>query len=130
MSHQFLLAVFVVTFSLEFAAFGMQRATLLISREAEVPYQVAAALLPSWFPATWILRIAKWGSLLAITFTWSWGTAGGLLVADFILSAILPIPYGAYMPIFVKRAAKIKNENAKAGELLEQILGASKIRGT
>lgn len=130
MSHQFLLLVFIVAFSLEFVAFGMQRATLLISREADVPYHVASALLPLWFPATWILRITKWSCLIAIAVMWSLGVAGGLLVAEIILSAILPIPYGVYMPLFWKRVSQIKKENVEAGEFLEQMLGASKIQGT
>lgn len=129
MIHQLLLVVFGVAFSLEFIAFGMQRATLLIAREADVPYQFAKALLPTWFPAIWIIRITKWGGLLTITYTWSWGVACGLFVVDFILSAILPIPYSLYTPVFRKRVARIKEENSETGELLERILCASKRHG-
>ena len=93
MSHQTLLISFAVCFLLEFGAFGMQRATLLMSREADVPPQIGAMLLPSWFPAVWLVRICKWAVLLAIAFTWSWGAGIGLLVADVVLSSFLPIPY-------------------------------------
>lgn len=130
MNHQILVAMFVGLFLAEFAAFGMQRATLLMSREASVPYQVAALILPTWFPAVWLVRIAKWGALLLIAFSWSWGIAAGLLVADFILSAVLPIPYHAYIPSFRKRIAQIKAQDAEAGAGLEAMLNASKIHGT
>ena len=130
MSHEALIAVFVAVFLLEFAAFGMQRTTLLLSREAGVPYQVAAALLPTWFPAVWVLRITKWGTLLFIAFSWSWGIAAMLFVADCILSAVLPIPYAAYVPNFRKRITEIKLQDTEAGEYLEHMLNTSKILGT
>lgn len=129
MSHQLLLTAFGVAFSLEFVAFGMQRAVLLISRETYMPYQVAEALLPTWFPAIWILRVAKWGCLLTIAFTWGWSIAGGLLAAEVVLTAILPIPYGLYTTTFWKRATQIREEDPQAGELLQQILLASKRHG-
>jgi hypothetical protein len=55
MSHQTLVVAFAVLFLVNFAAFGMQRATLLMSREAGVPSQISALLLPSWFPAVWLV---------------------------------------------------------------------------
>jgi len=130
MNHQLLIGVFGVVFVLEFAAFGMQRATLLISREAGVPYQITKWLLPVWFPAVWVLRITKWGTLLFIAFSWSWGFAAALLLADVVLSAVLPIPYSLYVPSFRKRIAQIKRYDEGAGENLERILNSSKIHGT
>ena len=125
MSHQGLISIFVVCFMLEFVAFGMQRATLLISREAEMSPQIGKMLLPSWFPIVWIVRICKWSVLIAIAFTWSWGIAIGLLVADVILSSILPIPYSIFIPSFHKRIAQIKQSNVNAGNALETILNGS-----
>lgn len=130
MNHQILIVIFVAAFMLEFAAFGMQRATLLLSREAEIPYQVVAALLPYWFPAVWVLRITKWGVLIGIAFSWSWGVAIGLLIADSFLAAVLPIPYGMYVPSFRKRIEQIKQIDFESGEFLERVLNASKILST
>ena len=127
MSHETLIIIFVVCFLLELAAFGMQRATLLMSREADVPPQIGAMLLPSWFPIVWLVRICKWGALLAVAFIWSWGVAIGILVADVILSSILPIPYSTYIPFFRKRASQIKQIDTAAGTALEGMLNASKI---
>ena len=130
MNHQVLIVIFVAAFMLEFAAFGMQRAILLLSREAEIPYQVAAALLPFWFPAVWVLRITKWGALIVIAFSWSWAVAIGLLFADFVLSTVLPIPYGMYTPSFRRRIEQIKQKDFESGEFLERVLNASKTHST
>ena len=130
MSHQTLLISFAVCFLLEFGAFGMQRATLLMSREADVPPQIGAMLLPSWFPAVWLVRICKWGVLLAIAFTWSWGAGIGLLVADIVLSSLLPIPYRAYISSFRRRISQIKQLDTEAGTALEEMLNESKIHGS
>jgi len=91
---------------------------------------IGKLLLPAWFPAVWLLRIAKWGTVLFIGFSWSWVIAGVLIVADTILAAILPIPYSMYVPSFRKRIAQIKDADAKSGAVLEAILNASKIRGS
>lgn len=127
MSHQSLISIFVVCFILEFAALGMQRATLLISREAEMSPQIGKMLLPTWFPIVWVVRICKWSVLIAIALTWSWGIAIGLLVADVILSSILPIPYNIYTSAFRKRIDQIKQVDIDIGEALESILKTSKI---
>ncbi len=130
MSHQTLLITFAVCFLLEFSAFGMQRATLTLSREADVSPQIGAMLLPSWFPTVWLVRICKWGVLIAVAFIWSLGVAIGLLVADVVLSSILPIPYSAYTPFFRKRISQIKQLDIVAGTALEEMLNASKIHSS
>ncbi|MDA0738194.1 MAG: hypothetical protein O3A59_04485 [Nitrospirae bacterium] len=107
----------------------MQRATLLMSREASIPYQAASLLLPTWFPAVWLARLAKWGTLILIALSWSWGVAAGLLVADFVLAAALPIPYHVYVPAFRKRIVQIKAQDAEVGTALETMLNDSKIHG-
>jgi len=108
MNHETLLIAFGVLFILEFVAFGMQRATLRISRVAGSPPRFGALLLPSWFPIVWLVRLIKWAVLFYIAFTWSWVIAGGLLFANIILLAILPIPYSVYFPLFHSRINKIK----------------------
>jgi len=108
MVYQTILIAFAFCFLLEFLAFGMQRATLLMSREADVPAKIGALLLPSWFPIVWLVRICKWGILITIVFLWSWSVAIGLLVANVILSSILPIPYGIYIPFFRERILQVK----------------------
>lgn len=129
MTHQTLVVIFIVAFVLEFGAFGMQRATLLLSREASVSYEHTVALLPKWFPAVWLLRIVKWGALLYIAISWNWWIALGLLIANFVLSAVLPIPYSLYASTFRKRIIQIKRENTDAGEYLDQVLQSSRLYG-
>jgi hypothetical protein len=130
MVNELLIALFIAAFLLDFAAFGMQRATLLMSREAELPSRIGALLLPAWFPAVWLVRIAKWGALVAIAVSWSWVIAIGLLLADVVLSAVLPIPYRAYIPSFRSRIVEIKRVDLRVGNALESMLNASKIHGS
>jgi len=130
MNYETLLIAFGAAFILEFLAFGMQRATLLMSREAGVAPQIGALLLPSWFPIVWLFRLVKWAILCYIAFAWSCVVAGGLLAADFVLSAILPIPYSAYLSAFRSRINGIKASDADAGHALEQMLNSSKIQDT
>lgn len=128
--HKTLIITFAIIFIVEFVAYGMQRAILEMSREAGLPYQVAAIMLPSWYPAVWILRIAKWAVLIFIAFTWSWIVAGGLLFADFVTSSILPIPYQAYVSSYQKRIDQVKHIDHETGQLLESMLNGSKIYGS
>jgi len=130
MNYKTLLIAFGAAFILEFLVFGMQRATLIMSREAGVAPQIGALVLPSWFPIVWLVRLVKWAILCYIAFTWSWAVAGGLLAADFVLSAILPIPYSVYVSAFRSRINEIKVSDAETGNALEQMLNASKIQGT
>jgi hypothetical protein len=130
MTHQTLIVVFIIAFLLLFAAFGMQRATLLLSREASIPYQHAAALLPRWYATVvWLLRFVKWSLLLYIAISWSWWIALAIFFGDFLLSTVLPIPYSFYAPIFRKRIAQIKREDMDVGEYLEQVFQSSRMYG-
>lgn len=131
MTHQTLIVIFIIAFALLFGAFGMQRATLLLSREASIPYQHAAALLPRWYAVVvWILRIVKWSILLYIVISWSWWIALAIFIGDFVLSTVLPIPYSLYASTFRKRIAQIKRDDADFGEYLEHIFESSQIYGT
>ncbi len=93
------------TWLVEFALFGMQRATLLISRRAGIHWKGGGQLLlPSWYPATWIAIIGKWGILLAMAILLDWKIALGLAIVGYILGVVIPIPYSLYKGIFRKRA--------------------------
>ena len=127
MSHGMLIASYISVFLLEFAAFGMVRATLLMSREADVPPQFSALLLPRWFPAVWLVRVTKWGILLFIAVSWNWLVAGVLLIASVLCSSILPIPYRVYIPSFRRRIDQIKSTDAQVGAALEAMLNSSEI---
>lgn len=130
MSHTAFLISFAAIFVIELAAFGMQRATLLMSREAGIPQRVGALMLPGWFPAVWLVRVAKWGLLVVLALSWSWLIAVALLVADLVITTVVPIPYRLYVPSFRKRVARIKRLDAEAGRVLEAMLDASAIHGS
>lgn len=127
MDHQLLLVAYGVLFVPVFAAFGMQRTTLLLSREAEADAKTVAYLLPAWFPVVWALRLCKWGLLIAIAASWSLGWAIGLFVIDLLLSSILPIPYKVYVPAFRTRIEQIKRIDPGLGDALERTLNASNL---
>jgi hypothetical protein len=127
MSQIVLIATFVMLFTIKFLAFGMQRATLLISRESGVPPKFSALLLPAWYPAVWLVIAAKWGTLLLIALNWSWWIAGALALVELFLSSILPIPYKAYIPSFRRRVEQHKNSDPALGKALEAMLNSSRI---
>ena len=124
--REILLIAFAFAWIFEFVLFGMQRATLLISRNAGLEWRGGGELLlPSWFPLTWVVKIGKWGVLLSIAYIWDWKVALGLLIADIVLSAILPIPYAAYKGIFRKRVTSVTVENPELGSQLKQLLDSA-----
>lgn len=112
---------FGLLWSVQFWLFGMQRATLLISRNAGIEWKGGGEfLLPSWYPVTWLIIISKWGLLFAMAILWSWKIALGLMITGYILSIILPIQYSMYKGILKKRINQIQLED---DELAQQLLG-------
>ena len=130
MTHEIMLALFVVLAVLMFGAFGMQRTTLLLAREANTSSKATAMLLPAWFPAVWVPRLAKWGLLLYIAVSWSWWVALGLFVAELVLSAVLPIPSRLYLPLFRRRIEQLRGEHANLANSLEALLNASQLNAS
>ena len=128
MNHQVMLISFIFLATLLFAAFGMQRATLLLSREANTSSQATALLLPVWFPIVWIPRIAKWILLIYIAISWSWWIAIGLALGEIIISSFLPIPYRLYLPIFRRRISQLRQTNTELANALDSLLNASNIK--
>lgn len=123
LSHPLVIA-FTISWIIEFYLFGMQRASLIISRYNNVEWKgIGEQLLPNWYPLIWIVRIAKYGLLVAILIVIDWKLAIGLLVISFILSTIIPIPYRLlYKKIFRKKVEKIKSINQEAGQLFTEML--------
>lgn len=122
-SHPLVIA-FIISWIIEFYLFGMQRASLRISRHNKVEWRgIGEQLLPNWYPLTWIVRIAKYGLLVAILIVLDWKLAIGLLVIGFILSTIIPIPYRPlYKKKFRKKVEKIKSIDHEAGLLFTEML--------
>ena len=123
LSHPLVMA-FTSLWTIEFYLFGMQRASLRISRHNNVEWKgIGEQLLPNWYPLTWIVRIAKYGLLGAILILLGWKLAAGLLVIDFVLSLIIPVPYRLlYKRTFRKKAEKIKSIDEEAGQLFTEML--------
>jgi hypothetical protein len=122
-----LIVVFVIIWLIEFYLFGMQRASLLISRQNNVEWRgVGEYLLPNWYPVTWLIRILKYGLLIAILIIINWKWAFGLLCLSFIILTITPIPYRFfYKKTFRNKANKIINIDYEAGTFMKEMLEKS-----
>jgi len=125
-----MLGLFIALAMLTFGAFGMQRTTLLLAREANTSSKATAMLLPAWFPLVWLLRLAKWGLLIYIAVSWSWWVALGLLAAELILSAVLPIPHRLHLRLFRRRVEQLKIQHEGLGSSLEALLDASQLNAS
>jgi|CZCB01.1.fsa_nt_gi hypothetical protein len=123
LSHPLVIA-FIISWIIELYLFGMQRASLKISRHNNVEWKgIGEQLLPNWYPLTWIAKIAKYGLFVAILIVIDWKPAIGLLIISFILSTILPIPYRLlYKKTFRKKVEKIKSIDQEAGQFFTKML--------
>ena len=130
MTHGTMLWLFVALAALMFGAFGMQRTTLLLAREANTSSKATAMLLPAWFPLVWLPRSAKWGLLIYIAISWSWWVALGLLVTEVVLSAVLPIPHRLHLRLFRRRVEWLKIQHTGLGNSLEALLDASQLNAS
>lgn len=119
-----LVIAFIISWIIEFYLFGMQRASLRISRHNNVEWRgIGEQLLPNWYPLTWIVRIVKYGLIVAILMLIDWKMAIGLLVVSFIASIIIPIPYRPlYKRTFRKKVEKIKLIDQEAGQFFSEML--------
>lgn len=120
------LIAFGLLWSVQFWLFGMQRATLLISRNAGIEWRGGGELLlPGWYPVTWIIIISKWALLLAMAILWTWKVALGLMVIGYILSISLPIQYSMYKGILKKRVDQIMQEDNELAQQLQDMLDSA-----
>lgn len=72
------LVAFGLLWSVQFWLFGMQRATLLISRNAGIEWKGGGELLlPGWYPVTWLIISASG----ACYWLWQFCGVGRLLSA-------------------------------------------------
>lgn len=130
MTHETMLMLFAALAVVMFCAFGMQRTTLLLAREAKTSSKATAMLLPKWFPLVWLPRIAKWALLFYIAVFWSWRVALGLLAVEVVLSAVLPIPHRFHLRLFRGRVEQLKAEHAGLAASLEELLNASQLNAS
>lgn len=117
------LSAFAVIWIVHFALFGMQRATLLISRSAGIEWRGGGELLlPRWYPLTWIVIVGKWCLLVVMAIFWDWKFALGLAVGGYVLSVIVPIPYQIYKGIFRRRVGELMRQDPEVASQLQHML--------
>jgi len=123
----FLVLLFIIIWIIEFYLFGMQRASLLISRQNDNEWKgVGDFLLPKWYSLTWIIRILKYAILLIIFIISNWKLTLILFLSDLLLVTIIPIPYKTfYKKIFRNRVNAITKENIELGEFYSNMLDKS-----
>lgn len=120
------LTIYCVVWIVKFALFGMQRASLLISRNAGIEWHGGGKLLlPTWYPLSWLVIIASWGLLIAIALFWSWKLAIALWIGSYLLGIIVPIPYSAYKGVFQRRIDQVMHQNPVIGIQLKEMLDNS-----
>lgn len=115
--------IFLVVWIIEFYLFGLQRASLLITRESDLDYSTyGPLLLPDWYPITWIFRIGKYILLVVILFiNWRWSI--GLFLIQFLASLVIPIPYKfLYSDIFRNKLHKLRMTNMNSSMACEFML--------
>ncbi len=119
-----LIIALIVSWFINFYLFGMQRASLLISRHNGVEWHgIGEQLLPNWYPLTWFFKIAYYCLLIAIAIVNNWLIATGLLIAGFILLTIVPIPYRLlYKHTFRRKVNKISSTDPYLGDLYTEML--------
>ena len=117
------IVTFFIIWIVEFILFGMQRATLLISRNAGIEWRGGGELLlPRWHQITWLIKISKWALLIVMAIYLDWKYALGLTIGGFILSTLLPIPYSKYKGIFRKRVKQLMVQESNLAIQLERML--------
>lgn len=123
LTNPIILAYFTI-WLMEFYLFGMQRASLKISRYNNVSWKgIGEQLLPTWYPLTWIVRITKYSLIIWILIFIDWKWAVGLLFIGFIISSIIPIPYRfLYKKIFRNKVEKIKCVDISSGNAFDEML--------
>lgn len=115
--------IFAIIWMFNFLLFGMQRGTLLISRNAGIEWKGGGELLlPKWYPITWIFIISKWGFLLAMAYYADWKYALGLAIISFFLTMIVPIPYRLYKGIYRQNVTSIMQKDPILGIRLKIML--------
>lgn len=119
--------IILVVWLVEFYFFGMQRATIKISREGEVDWKLLGVkLLPPWYSVVWFFRITKWFLLTLIIWFLNWKIGLAILITMFVLSIITPIPYKLlYSKLFLHRIDQLYLENPETASLLLELLNVA-----
>jgi hypothetical protein len=99
MSQQSLIYLYIVFFVITFFLFAIQRTALLIARSLG-EYQLSKAMLPRWFPIAWIFILGKYVIAFMIGYEYNVLYAIGLVVSDYVLSVILPMPHRTIAKMF------------------------------
>lgn len=128
---EFVIVMYILIYFVELYFFGLQRATLLISREFNLNYKdYKSFLLPDWNYFSLISSIIKYLLLVGIIFYYGWWIGGAIWIGSFILSTIFPFPYKfLYRNSIVNSMYKNSIRNPQFASLMIKINIESKVIG-
>ena len=123
MSALSLVLWFVVSEAVDLYFFSIKRVAVEVRGEHNFPKEAEEFMLPSWFPLSWIPRIATWVFIVLIWRSIGWWQAILCLVIPKILIVPwFPIPY-RHVASLMERRLKLEHANGRE-DLAEALLSA------
>ena len=116
--------VFVLSASIEFYFFMMQRSALEIGRGAGFSDPDSRRMLPIWYLMVWPSKIVKWWAAISIGLEKHWATAIALLAAVFLFQVFIQIPHRQYTWVFRRKLAQEIGDAVQAGSGVESRIHA------
>jgi len=102
------ISVFIIIALVNFYFFGMQRAAMIISRNASGDSRFVTVLLPDKFFLVRLITLAKYIILILMLLFYSWQTGLLCFGADCLAFILIPIPYRLlYSRVFTARVIRI-----------------------
>ena len=99
-----LVAIFIVLSVAATRMYLIKRCALEICRKVGVDWKVGSLMVPaSIMAASFIVDWALYGLAIWIGLTVSWWWAGGLVLAEHVVNAVLPVPYSKCGAMFLRR---------------------------
>ena len=123
----FPITIFIAVSLLELYLFGMQRASLKISRHNNASWKgFGELMLPKWFPWTRLVQLGKYAILIWIAFQFGWRISLALMAIGYFIKIVIPIPYRTlYSKTFRKKVDWVKDVDSTIGEQLKSMLDAT-----
>lgn len=90
--------------------FFMQRSALEVCRAQDVPSDARFALLPGYYRWGRVPSLIMWAAVVVLAIRGAWISACAIIVSDWIASAVLPVPHGAFFEIFYREIENPSNQ--------------------
>ena len=111
--------VFILSASLEFYFFMMQRSALELGRAAGFSDRDSRRMLPLWYLTVWPSKVVKWWAAISIGVEQHWVATIILLVAAFLFQTFAPIPHRQYISLFRRKLTREIGDAVQSGSGVE-----------